>query len=82
MSGVEPEVVDYDSRGPKYGQMAAVCTGGFFAQFVFGDCTCKLLRDPYNPKYIWQFKNVPDSNYKSGPWTNVSWGGESVKGWS
>lgn len=34
-NGEAPVVLDYDSRGKKYGQLAAVCTQGFFAQFVY-----------------------------------------------
>lgn len=34
-NGQEATVVDFDARGKKWGQLAAVCTGGFCAQFVY-----------------------------------------------
>jgi len=41
-----------------------------------GECTCKLLRDPYSPHLLWQFKEVPDSDSSRGIWHFVKWGGE------
>ena len=34
-NGEAATVLDYHSRGKKYGQLAAVCTQGFFAQWVY-----------------------------------------------
>mmetsp|Transcript_41153 Transcript_41153/g.82467 ORF Transcript_41153/g.82467 Transcript_41153/m.82467 type:complete len:168 (-) Transcript_41153:120-623(-) len=34
-NGADAVVYDYDSRGKKYGQLAAVCTQAFFAQWVY-----------------------------------------------
>jgi len=34
-NGAPAQVLDFDSRGKKYGQLAAVCTTAFFAQFVY-----------------------------------------------
>jgi len=34
-NGQDATVLDYDSRGQKWGQLAAVCTAGFFAQYVY-----------------------------------------------
>ena len=34
-NGEEALVLDFDSRGKKYGQLGAVSTAGFFAQFVY-----------------------------------------------
>ena len=34
-NGAPAECLDFDTRGKKYGQLAAVCTGGFFAQYVY-----------------------------------------------
>ena len=41
-----------------------------------GECTCKLLRDPYSPHLLWQMKEVPDSDYARGTWHFVKWGGD------
>uniref|UniRef100_A0A7S3F389 Tc1-like transposase DDE domain-containing protein n=1 Tax=Haptolina ericina TaxID=156174 RepID=A0A7S3F389_9EUKA len=44
-NGTAATVVDFDSRGPKYGQMAALCTAGFFAQFVYPCVERSTTRD-------------------------------------
>ena len=44
-NGQEATVVDFDSRGNKWGQLAAVCTGGLTAQFVYPCHQTSTTRD-------------------------------------
>jgi hypothetical protein len=43
-NGQRADVVDWDSRGKKVGQLAAVSTAGFFAQFVYPCDQRELIR--------------------------------------
>ena len=66
-NGQPAEVVDFDSRGKKWGQLAACCTGGLCAQFVYPCNQRSTTRDLFEWWLVYFLMPVTRPPPPSGP---------------